>query len=257
MSNTRKRTYSGERQKTGENLQRVQQLKQVFDTCLQQPYSEIQAIRKSPKFKQTNRPWNEHYFNSRRSIGALVYLYKQGNCHSVATFQQYYLQTGTLLEKNPQLDPYYQGRTLEKLTKLAHRFHQVLGKNYSFEDACFYVWIRLFFETHEGVQREQRALKRYQETHPQLEVIPSEVEKDFKYAVDAEVFEAGVLIYALQVKSVYYIKDQQAILKETKQYNHRKHQAYQQRYGVPVYYLIVDKKGEKSSLIETTKTGKK
>ena len=257
MSTARKRNFSGEIQPTGEMNQQIQQLQAVFKHCLQLPPSEIQAIRRSQSFRRTNQPWNKHYFNSRQSIGALVYLYKQGHCQSVQGFQDYYLQTGQLLNKNPQLDAYYHGRTLEKLTKLAHRFHQVLGKNYSFEDACFYVWIRLFFETHEGVQREQRALKRYQETHPQLEVIPSEVEKDFKYAVDAEVFEAGVLIYALQVKSVYYIKDQQAILKETKQYNHRKHQAYQQRYGVPVYYLIVDKKGEKSSLIETTKTGKK
>lgn len=249
MSSARVYNNSGENRKeigvkleiSGEEINELETCFQVLDQLKE---CEVQHIRKSRKFRKTNKPWNDHCLNSRKSIGALVYLYKEGKCNSTASFKNYYLKSGEDLQQYPDKDFCYHGRTIVELTQLAKQFHSILGSEYLFSEVCQYIWIRIFFETNEGVQRELKALLKFQLQNPELEIQSCGVEKDFKFAIDAEVFKSGRLIYAIQVKSMSYLKDQQVILKQTKRFNHRKQELYTKQYKVPVYHLIANKKGD-------------
>ena len=231
----------------------------TFNTTMIQPLWEtlprednltIETVRTSKKYRQTNPIWNHEGFNHRKQIGSLTYLYKKGECDSVSSFETFYLQNGKETLGHRLKDGIYDGRTLEELSRLAIRFQAKLGNDCSLEECILYDWIRLFYETHLGMQRETKAIQNFALEHPDFTIIPTSIEVDVRFAVDAEVFFEGTLLYGLQVKSPAYLKNQHRILKETKQFNRQKNQTYQAQFDVPVHYLIADSNGNILDLIE-------
>ena len=222
----------------------------LWETLPRENLSLIESIRRSKKYRQTNPVWNREGFNHRKQIGSLTYLYKKGGCDSVSSFEMFYLQNGQTSKGHRWKDGIYNGRTLEELSTLIVCFQAKLGKHYSLEECVLYVWIRLFYETHLGMQRETKALQNFALEHPDFKIIPTSIEKDVRFAVDAEVFFEDTLLYGIQVKSPAYLKNQHRILKETKQFNREKNQTYQAQFDVPVHYLIADSNGNILDFIE-------
>ncbi|MCJ8165481.1 hypothetical protein MKJ04_11565 [Pontibacter sp. E15-1] len=139
------------------------------------------------------------------------------------------------------------GRTRERLYQIAETVRNCAKDaqhDLSLEECFEYVRYEVIFKPwNDMVLRKQNTVKTLQGVYPQAEFRKMAGVMGHNYSVDYEAYLDGKLQYALQVKPTSYNGDATHI-KHAQQANKRINQLYTARFGVPVYLVISDEKGE-------------
>lgn len=236
-------------------------------------------LRKTALFHSTNEDWNYLRLNLSWVIGSLNFLFKESNARYADYWERYYFRSGearrrklislseekrklledfTLPYTNPslykqlskeekELNTHY-GRTMEDLKRIGNYFYEKIKdkprfKNLSRQLCHQYVIIRAVDETFIGFQRELKTLSFLQYKFPTLTFQSVSHEVDVTYAVDAEVYKEGKLLFALQIKSIKYLNSHQKILKKFRDFNKKKNQIYEEKFNAPIYYIYSSANG--------------
>jgi hypothetical protein len=245
------------------------------------------ALRSTPKFKSTNKIWNDLGLNRAWTIGYLTKLFKEFTGKEYHEWETFYYQSGTerlkLIEslpsekgqvlKNFKIHAYKQFEDMYAITNQEKNYNAYYGRtekeleeigSFMYDEICKrgnrllitanecidFVKIRVLDEIFIGIEREVNTIKKLQYMFPQAIFKEVSVEMDSKYAVDYEVYMEGKLVVALQIKSSHYKNDNQVVLQETKSFNHNKNREYKKAFGVDVIYVYSNENG----FIEDRKT---
>ena len=243
--------------------------------------SEIEYLRKK-EFHDTNKLWNDYCFNSTFNIGNLTYLYRKSKVRNYKDFFEWYIKDGEdrkkeirKLKKNNQLElqtiktkkikikdikyselNVFKGRTVDDLFKIAKEFQQKLkenGKELSLTKTYKYVFIRVFYETSLGVEKEYQVKENLEKLFPKLIFKEADTEKDIKYSLDLEVYKDEKQICGLQIKSYKYYISTTNINKEIKDMNREKHMKYYKDTNKKIYYIYYNKDSSIMNLDEIKK----
>lgn len=216
---------------------------------------ERNELRKTEAFAKSNKVWNDFEFNSKSSLGNLMYLISSSNAKTQEDWAKYYFATGRNRERiinkgafSSEID-HNHGRTNQDLLLIAKKLQQKL--KCTFELAYNYVYIRVIDETWIGYRREVIALKRMRELiklYKNIHIEDAAYEIDSKYAVDFEVLDGEILLFAIQLKSENYKRSKNPGTLEAKKFNKRKNKKYTNKFGVPVLYIYINDKKEITNL---------
>lgn len=238
-------------------------------------YNKAESIRNTKYFKKTNVIWNKHNLNSSYFLGNLMCLIQLSNAKSPKEFEEWYLKDGeqrdlflltipkkikeilnniTLPKKTTIKSTYYQintkhGRTKKYLQDLTYCFYNLILKEHpdwdiNIIDVKNFVYIRIFYETYLGYQRENLTLKKLQYLYPYLTFVKTNEDFDIKYAVDVEVYSNKELICGLQIKSLKHKSlNKKTVLHNTKKLNNKKNTNYKRDYQKDVYYVFSEING--------------
>ena len=229
------------------------------------------------KFRATNATWNRLRLNDPWSVGYVSTLiekkpfankeewenfyYASGEQRKAAILQlapqvQTELQNALLKFENPrqvyhipfsfkQLNTQY-GRTKEDLARKASILQQHCSKvvSLSNQEAFECVRFRVICETWNGiVVRERATVQNLQNQFPKIEFRVSDGVRDYKYAIDYELFLHNKLLGAIQIKPLSY-QNNKSYLYKAQTANARKHQNYFNTYHRNVRYVYANHKGE-------------
>ena len=226
-------------------------LRETFKTFESYTDSDISQITEGSKFKDTMVPWN--HLNKPISIGQCLHLYKLLGATDVHDFAIRYLESGeelcTLLNERPKTEhrilKRLHGRTEDEFLVVADKFLNKLDSNlYSLEDVILYMWIRMFYQTSIGFQREVQTQRALKIQYPEFQFKESSAELDLEYGIDLECYQGSQLICGIQVKPESYYFGQSPNTQSAKFQNAVKHQRYSNVYQVPVTYAIATSSGE-------------
>lgn len=229
------------------------------------------------KFRSTNAPWNDLMLNDPWSVGYVTTLIELVPFVKKEDWESYYYESGqqrdqlvanldvgqqnivndeSLIRVNrnaviqlgwdlKNLNTQY-GRTKDRL----HRKAQILFdtvKNNGLGltvDECFEcVRFRIICETWNGViVRERNTVQTLLKHFPNTEFRKVSGEMDHTFAVDYELYKSGLLTSAIQIKPESYTWSAPYIQK-ARNANKHKNQEYLKKFGVPVYDVIADSRG--------------
>lgn len=230
------------------------------------------------KFRSTNATWNDLMLNDPWSVGYVTTLIELAPFQKKEDWEQFYYDSGkeretrirmlnadlqeilnneSLIRLNKakvnslswdlkNLNTQY-GRTKESLMNKAEILYGAIknnGLNLSVDDCFECVRYRVICETWNGViVREHRTVETLQQLFPLVEFKKVTGEMDHKYAVDYELYKDGTLYAAIQIKPQSYTWNAPYILK-ARSANRRKNQVYTDIYGVPVFDVISNNRGD-------------
>ena len=229
------------------------------------------------KFRSTNAPWNNLMLNDPWSVGYVTTLIELVPFEKKEDWENFYYESGQKREleiaklstdlqstvndealirvnKNEvnqlswdlkNLNTQY-GRTKERLEKKGLiLFNEVKnnGLGLTLEDCIECVRFRVICETWNGViVRERNTVQNLLKQFPNTEFRKVSGEMDHTFAVDYELYKNGVLTSAIQIKPQSYTLNAPYIQK-ARNANKYKNQEYLKKFGVQVYDVISDSKG--------------
>ena len=229
------------------------------------------------KFRSTNAPWNNLMLNDPWSVGYVTTLIELVPFEKKEDWENFYYESGQKREleiaklstdlqstvndealirvnKNEvnqlswdlkNLNTQY-GRTKERLEKKGLiLFNEVKnnGLGLTLEDCIECVRFRVICETWNGViVRERNTVQNLLKQFPNTEFRKVSGEMDHTFAVDYELYKNGVLTSAIQIKPQSYTWNAPYIQK-ARNANKYKNQEYLKKFGVQVYDVISDSKG--------------
>ena len=229
------------------------------------------------KFRSTNAPWNNLMLNDPWSVGYVTTLIELVPFEKKEDWENFYYESGQKREleiaklstdlqstvndealirvnKNEvnqlswdlkNLNTQY-GRTKERLEKKGLiLFNEVKnnGLGLTLEDCIECVRFRVTCETWNGViVRERNTVQNLLKQFPNTEFRKVSGEMDHTFAVDYELYKNGVLTSAIQIKPQSYTWNAPYIQK-ARNANKYKNQEYLKKFGVQVYDVISDSKG--------------
>lgn len=216
-------------------------------------------IRNTKEFSYTNRIWNDLHLNSRRNIGALMFLIKNSKATTIEEWAKYYFTTGrdraniitrlnTFENKNKPIDfriiDSEYGRTLHDFSKIAKTLVEKL--NISFELALNYVYIRVIDETWVGYNRELIVFNKLKDLlkNSDIEVRQVDYQKDVEFAIDYELVRDKEVILGIQLKSTNYKESGHGKLTDCKIMNIEKNIRYSDVFDAYVVYLYISSDDE-------------
>src|SRR5690606_4374075 len=229
------------------------------------------------KFRSTNAPWNNLMLNDPWSVGYVTTLIELVPFEKKEDWESFYYESGQKRELEiAKLTPDIQnivndealirvnknalnqlswdlknlntqyGRTKERLQKKGLiLFDEVKnnGLGLTLEDCIECVRYRVICETWNGViVRERNTVQNLQKQFPNTEFRKVSGEMDHTFAVDYELYKNGVLTSAIQIKPQSYTWNAPYIQK-ARNANKHKNQEYLKKFGVQVYDVISDSKG--------------
>jgi len=229
------------------------------------------------KFRSTNAPWNNLMLNDPWSVGYVTTLIELVPFEKKEDWENFYYESGQKRELEiAKLSPDLQntvndeslirvnrsavnqlswdlknlntqyGRTKERLQKKGLiLFNEVKnnGLNLTLEDCIECVRFRVICETWNGViVRERNTVQNLLNQFPNTEFRKVSGEMDHTFAVDYELYKNGVLTSAIQIKPQSYTWNAPYIQK-ARNANKHKNQEYFKKFGVQVYDVISDSKG--------------
>lgn len=226
------------------------------------------------KFRSTNSKWNELMLNDPWSVGYVSTLIEMGNWKSKEEWEQAYYSSGAEREKLISKHDYpdfnkisvrrngeeyrtlsweikninmQYGRTREDLKAKGEILYDAVknnGFNLTLDECVECVRFRVVCETWNGIIiRERNTIETLKKSFPELHFDKSDGEMDHSYAVDYQVYRGGQLICALQIKPQSYKHDTPYIVK-ARQSNTHKNNAYTRSFGVPVFTILSNSRGE-------------
>lgn len=226
------------------------------------------------KFRSTNAIWNELRLNDPWSVGYVSDLIAKKSFLTKEEWEQFYydsgherykqllklsLQTRNLLnnfmlkKQNPakiktispnliKLNTFY-GRTKNDLMLKAKVLCKEINYSLSLEECFTCVRFRTICETWNGIVIvEKNTIKNLQTRFPEIIFCKVDGERDYKYAIDYELFYNGKLLGAIQIKPKSY-SGNAPYIKRAKKANERKHQKYNKDFCKNVRFIIADKNG--------------
>lgn len=229
------------------------------------------------KFRSTNAPWNNLMLNDPWSVGYVTTLIELVPFEKKEDWESFYYESGQKRELEiAKLTPDLQnivndealirvnknainqlswdlknlntqyGRTKERLQKKGLiLFDEVKnnGLGLTLEDCIECVRYRVICETWNGViVRERNTVQNLHKQFPNTEFRKVSGEMDHTFAVDYELYKNGVLTSAIQIKPQSYTRNAPYIQK-ARNANKLKNQEYLKKFGVQVYDVISDSKG--------------
>lgn len=229
------------------------------------------------KFRSTNAPWNKLMLNDPWSVGYVTTLIELVPFEKKEDWESFYYESGQKRELEiAKLTPDLQnivndealirvnknalnqlswdlknlntqyGRTKERLQKKGLiLFDEVKnnGLGLTLEDCIECVRYRVICETWNGViVRERNTVQNLHKLFPNTEFRKVSGEMDHTFAVDYELYKNGVLTSAIQIKPQSYTWNAPYIQK-ARNANKHKNQEYLKKFGVQVYDVISDSKG--------------
>lgn len=229
------------------------------------------------KFRSTNAPWNNLMLNDPWSVGYVTTLIELVPFEKKEDWEGFYYESGQKRELEiAKLSPDLQntvndealirvnknavnqlswdlknlntqyGRTKERLQKKGLiLFNEVKnnGLGLTLEDCIECVRFRVICETWNGViVRERNTVQNLLKQFPNTEFRKVSGEMDHTFAVDYELYKNGVLTSAIQIKPQSYTWNAPYIQK-ARNANKHKNQEYLKKFGVQVYDVISDSKG--------------
>lgn len=229
------------------------------------------------KFRTTNGFWNDLMLNDPWSVGYVTTLIELIPFQKKEDWEDFYYNSGkqrqqlvNALNLNEQkivnneslirvskntinalgwdlknLNTQY-GRTKEQLNKKGQILYETVkanGLDLTLAECFECVRFRVICETWNGVIiRERNTINSLQKAFPTIEFRKVSGEIDHAYAVDYEVLKNGSLVTAIQIKPRSYTGNAPYIQK-ARNANKHKNQEYFKKYGVPVFDVISDNKG--------------
>jgi len=229
------------------------------------------------KFRSTNAPWNNLMLNDPWSVGYVTTLIELVPFVKKEDWEKFYYESGqqreqlvanldvgqqnivndeSLIRVNKNainqlswdlknLNTQY-GRTKDRLFRKAQILFETVKSNGLglTVDECFEcVRYRVICETWNGViVRERNTVQNLLKQFPNIEFKKVSGEMDHSFAVDYELYKNGVLTSAIQIKPQSYTWNAPYIQK-ARNANKHKNQEYLNKYGVQVYDVISDSKG--------------
>ena len=225
-------------------------LRTRFETFGQYSEETISEIKEGSKFKETMAPWN--HLNKSITIGQCLHLYKLLGATNSYDFSIKYLDSGeelqALLKERPksehQILKKLHGRTEAEFLSVAHKFLAKLDPTqYTLEDVILYMWVRMFYQTDIGAQRERLTRQALHTKFPYFQFKESSANLDTAYGIDLECYKGDRLVCGLQIKPESYYMGQSPNTLSAKYQNAIKHQTYSNQYQVPVKYVIATEEG--------------
>ncbi|UGU17948.1 MjaI family restriction endonuclease [Sinomicrobium kalidii] len=229
------------------------------------------------KFRSTNSSWNNLMLNAPWSVGYVTTLIELTSFKQKEDWEDFYYQSGEQREElisglTPEqqnilndaslvlinktainqlswdmrnLNTQY-GRTKKRLQDKGLILYESVKDNgwgLTIEECIECVRFRVICETWNGViVREKNTVEKLKQLFPQTEFRKVSGEKDHTYAVDYELYKNSVLTVAIQIKPKSYTWNAPYIQK-AKNANRRKNQKYLDEFGVQVFDVIADSKG--------------
>jgi ferredoxin-like protein FixX len=229
------------------------------------------------KFRSTNAPWNNLMLNDPWSVGYVTTLIELVPFEKKEDWEKFYHESGqkreveisklisdlqhklndeSLIRVNKNsvnqlswdlknLNTQY-GRTKERLQKKGLiLFNEVKnnGLGLTVEECIECVRYRVICETWNGViVRERNTVQNLLKQFPTTEFKKVSGEMDHTFAVDYELYKNGVLTAAIQIKPQSYTWNAPYIQK-ARNANKHKNQEYFKKFGVQVYDIISDSRG--------------
>lgn len=229
-------------------------------------------------FSSTNAAWNNLMLNDPWSVGYVTTLIELREFKNREEWESYYYETGynrkvklkqlpittqELLEDEQlirtnrhiidRLSPIIrnlntqEGRTPEDFYKkggILYSHMRSISSQISLEESVECVRYRVICETWNGViVREKNTISNLKKILPKTNFVKSDAEKDYSFGVDYEAYQGDRLLYAIQIKPKSYLWNAPYI-KKARTSNEQKNYLYQQKFKVPVYYVISDSKGD-------------
>jgi hypothetical protein len=227
------------------------------------------------KFKSTNYLWNRLRLNHPWTVGYVSSLIESKPFSTKEEWKEYYYRSGeerlkiihqqcteeqkkSLFDfKNPNpflpkelktLNLYY-GRTEEELNKVGEYMYEKIleeGNPYhiTLGECIYMVKFRVIGETWNGIiMREQNTIKTLKKAFPTLSFKKVDGEKDFKYAIDYELYEGEKLLCAIQIKPISYKKGYSKEIVRAKMANEAKNNKYREDFHADVFYIYSDSRG--------------
>lgn len=232
------------------------------------------------KFRSTNGKWNELMLNDPWSVGYVSTLIETANWKSKEEWEETYYKSGAsrnqYIEQNAislgyskdffnditvpyDKRKYYslswdvknintqKGRTKEDFRekgKLLYEAVQDNGYGLTLDECVECVRFRVICETWNGIiLREHNTKETLVRLFPELTIKETLGEIDHTYAVDLEMFKNGRLICGIQVKPKSYTGNAPYIVK-ARNANALKYELYKEKFGVSVFTIISNSKGE-------------
>lgn len=230
------------------------------------------------KFSSTNGEWNRLMLNDPWSVGYVTTLIELQEFQSKYDWEEFYYQKGEeRLKKMHSLPESKQkilndfelirtnrnlvegltwneknvntqfGRTKEEIASKGQVLYNAVknnGHNLTLDECIECVRFRVICETWNGVIiRERNTINKLQAKYPNLSFRKVDGEKDYKYAVDYEVFNENNLLFALQIKPISYTWNAPYIV-NARNRNKIKNEQYTQENNVPVFYIISKTDGQ-------------
>lgn len=232
------------------------------------------------KFRSTNAMWNKLMLNDPWSVGYVSTLIETANWKNKEEWENTYYASGQdrneLIDKNAaklgytkeffndttvpmNKSKYYalswdiknlntqKGRTQEDLKEKGRILYEAVkdnGYGLTIEECFECVRFRVICETWNGIiLREHNTKTTLASLFPKLTIKETAGEIDHTYAVDLELYRGNTLLCGVQVKPVSYTKNAPYIVK-ARRANAVKYELYKEKYGVPVFTIISNSKGE-------------
>lgn len=232
------------------------------------------------KFRSTNDTWNRLMLNDPWSVGYVSTLIETANWKNKEEWEEAYYASGSVRDKyieqnaaalgyskeffNDTTVPhnkqkYYaldwniknintqKGRTKEDFHAKGKILYEAVkdnGYGLTLDECVECVRFRVICETWNGIiLREHNTKTTLLRLFPELTIKETSGEIDHTYAVDLELFKENQLICGVQVKPQSYTKNAPYIVKARKA-NTIKYGLYKEKFGVPVFTIISNSKGE-------------
>lgn len=232
------------------------------------------------KFRSTNPKWNELMLNDPWSVGYVSTLIEIANWKNKEDWEETYYASGQMrnrfIEQNAKSlgytkdffnditipynkQRYYalnwdiknintqRGRTKEDLKEKGKILYEAVkgnGYDLTLDECVECVRFRVICETWNGIiLREHNTKNTLQQLFSTLIIKKTLGEIDYAYAVDLELFKGGKLLCGVQVKPQSYTKNAPYIIK-ARNANEAKYKLYREKFGVPVFTIISNTKGE-------------
>ena len=226
------------------------------------------------KFRSTNSVWNDLALNDPWSVGYVSKLIEERLFQTKEEWEQHYYESGEkrqkelsqmsseyrnllndflLKLKNPskitqisyelrKLNTDY-GRTKLDFMEKAKVLHEAIKQNLSIDECFECVRFRTICETWNGIiYRERNTIDKLKNMFPKIDFRKVTGEKDYKYAVDYELFLSEMLLGGIQIKPKSYLGHAPYIQK-AKRANSKKHLEYRNDFGRNIRFVISDMKG--------------
>lgn len=229
------------------------------------------------KFRSTNSTWNNLMLNDPWSVGYVTTLIELSTFETKEDWEAFYYESGkqrdlAILRLSPDLQSIVHNESLIRINRNAVNqlswdlknlntqygrtqrnfqekgqilFNEVKnnGLGLTIEDCIECVRYRVICETWNGIiVRERNTVQNLLKQFPNTEFRKVSGEMDHTFAVDYELYKFGVLTSAIQIKPQSYTWNAPYIQK-ARNANKQKNQEYLKKFGVEVYDVISDNRG--------------
>lgn len=217
----------------------------------------------SKTFAQTNRIWNDGYFNSIARVGRVFDLVKRAN-HEYLSGADYSL-CGPVMPPSYWESYYFsQVKTEKEIFQLAEEFRErCAGEkvNLSPRQAFCFVLCRVIDQTYDGLVNEMLAFLLLQASHPDIELSVSGDRYDRQYGVDFIGKQRGQVVKAFQQKPEWFYAAverycQQGVpdwVRTSANAHYKANLAFEKDFSVPVEYISLHR--EETGSIELVNHG--